>query len=75
MVAANTFGTGVLPDEKLTKLINECFDMRPAAIIHNFDMLRPIYQQVSAYGHFGRGELDLPWERTDKVQKLLELAK
>lgn len=75
MVAADTFGTGAVSDERLEKLIRECFDMRPAAIIENFDLLRPIYQQVSAYGHFGRSELDLPWEKTDKAEKLKDLAK
>ncbi len=66
-VLINTYGTGKISDEKITELVNANFDLRPAAIIKNFDLRRPIYQQTAAYGHFGRTDLDLPWEKTDKV--------
>jgi len=66
----NTHGTGKLSDEKLSKIIRENFDMRPAAIIEHLDLRRPIYRQIAAYGHFGRPDLDLPWERLDKVEEL-----
>lgn len=66
----NTFGTGTIPDEKIEELIRENFDLRPQAIIRNLDLCRPIYRQVAAYGHFGRLDLDLPWERLDKVEAL-----
>ena len=74
-VSVNTFGTGVLDDETLSELTKKVFDFRPAAIIKNLDLKRPIYRKVAAYGHFGRPELDLPWERTDKVEQLKEEAK
>ncbi|NDJ63265.1 MAG: methionine adenosyltransferase [Chloroflexi bacterium] len=73
-LAVETFGTGTVPDETLERLINEHFDMRPAAIIRDLDMRRPIYQQVAAYGHFGRDDLDVPWERTDKADLLRHTA-
>jgi len=63
----NTDGTSKIPDEEITKLVKENFDLRPAAIIKNFDLRRPIYKKTAAYGHFGRNDLDLPWEKTDKV--------
>ncbi len=66
----NTFGTGVIPDVELEILIRKHFDLRPAAIIRTLDLRRPIYQQVAAYGHFGRNDLNLPWERLDKVAAL-----
>ena len=69
-VAVNTRGTGKISDEKIEALISEHFDLRPAAIIKYFDLRRPIYRQTAAYGHFGRSELDLPWEKTDKVDVL-----
>ena len=62
-----TFGTGRLENEAIVELINEHFDLRPGAIIEDLDLRRPIYRQVAAYGHFGRPELDLPWERTDRA--------
>jgi len=71
-VHVNTKGTGVIADEKIVELIEKNFDLRPAAIIKHFDLCRPIYKQVAAYGHFGRADLDLPWERTDMVSKLKE---
>lgn len=66
-VAVNTFETGVISEEKLTSAIREVFDLRPAGIIEMLDLRRPIYKQTAAYGHFGRTDIDLPWERTDKV--------
>jgi len=74
-VSVNTFGTGTLDDETLSGLTKRVFDFRPAAIIQNLDLKRPIYRKVAAYGHFGRPELDLPWEKTDKVELLKEEAK
>ncbi len=73
-VLVDTYGTGKLSDERLSQLVRRCFDLRPDAIIACLDLRRPIYRQTAAYGHFGRGELDLPWERTDRVQQLLERA-
>jgi S-adenosylmethionine synthetase len=69
-LAVETFGTGVLPEDKLIALIRKHFDMRPAAIIRDLDLRRPIYNQVAAYGHFGREDIDVPWERTDKADAL-----
>lgn len=69
-----TFGTGKLDDDRLIKLITEYFDLRPQAIIEDLDLLRPIYRQTAAYGHFGRPDLDLPWERTDKAELLRDAA-
>jgi len=73
-IAIETFGTGKVDDVKIIEYINEVFDLRPSAIIKNLDLLRPIYQQTAAYGHFGRTDLDLPWERLDKVAELRKLA-
>jgi S-adenosylmethionine synthetase len=71
-VTVTTFGTGVRhSDEALSTLVTRTFDLRPDAIIDRFDLLRPIYTQISNYGHFGRPELDLPWERLDAVESLL----
>ncbi len=69
-VMVDTFGTGRLSDEKLVDVIRENFDLRPAGIIKMLDLRRPIYKQTSAYGHFGRNDLDLPWEKTDKADAL-----
>jgi S-adenosylmethionine synthetase len=69
-----TFGTGKIDDDRLVQLIMEHFDLRPRAIIEDLDLMRPIYRQVAAYGHFGRPDLDLPWERTDKVEALRDAA-
>src|SRR5699024_11977563 len=66
----NTFGTGKVSDGKIKELIDKYFDLRPAAIIENLNLKRPIYKQLAAYGHFGREDLDLPWEKTDKVEQL-----
>ena len=70
-VLVNTYGTGIIPDEQLVEVVNEHFDLRPAAIIEMLDLRKPIYEQTAAYGHFGRNDVDLPWERTDKVEELL----
>lgn len=69
-VFVDSFGTGKIPDERLAEIVRANFDLRPAAIIRDLDLRRPIYRQLAAYGHFGRPELDLPWERTDKVELL-----
>ncbi len=69
-VSVNTFGTGKLPDEEIVALVNKNFDLRPAMIIKHLDLLRPIYRQTAAYGHFGREEADFTWEKTDKVEAL-----
>ena len=73
-IAVETFGTGQVSDASLADLIEKHFDLRPAAIIKALDLRRPIYKQVAAYGHFGRPELDLPWERTDKAELLRKEA-
>jgi S-adenosylmethionine synthetase len=73
-VNVETFGTGRLPDERIAGLILEHFDLRPGAIIRDLDLRRPIFRQVAAYGHFGRDDLDLPWERTDKADALRQAA-
>ena len=69
-IRVETFGTGKLSDERLVEIIRENFDLRPAGIIRMLDLRRPIYKQTAAYGHFGRNDLDLPWERLDKVELL-----
>ncbi|MBP3459759.1 MAG: methionine adenosyltransferase [Lachnospiraceae bacterium] len=69
-VMVDTFGTGKISDEKLVDIIRENFDLRPAGIIQMLDLRRPIYKQTAAYGHFGRNDLDLPWEKLDKVDVL-----
>ena len=69
-IMADTYGTGKLSDEKLVEIIRENFDLRPAGIIKMLDLRRPIYKQTAAYGHFGRNDLDLPWEKLDKVDAL-----
>ena len=73
-VLVETFGTGKIPDFRLGEIVRECFDLRPASIIRTLDLRRPIYTQVAAYGHFGRPDLDLPWERTDRMTELLARA-
>jgi S-adenosylmethionine synthetase len=70
----DTFGTGKIDEDKISQLINKHFDLRPAAIIDNLQLKRPIYKQIAAYGHFGRLDLDLPWEKTDKAEILKEEA-
>ncbi len=73
-ILVDTFGTGKIEDEKIAKLVEENFDLRPAAIIRDLDLRRPIYKQVAAYGHFGRTDIDLPWEKTDKAESLKKQA-
>ncbi len=69
-LSVESFGTGTIPDEKIQQLVERHFDLRPASIIKALDLRRPIYRQTAAYGHFGREDLDLPWERTDKAADL-----
>jgi S-adenosylmethionine synthetase len=73
-INVETFGTGVISDEEIAKAIEKVFDLRPGAIIRDLDLRKPIYQQVAAYGHFGRDDLDLTWERTNKVDDLRKAA-
>ena len=74
-IQVETFGTGKLSDQKLTEIVRENFDLRPAGIIKMLDLRRPIYKHTAAYGHFGRNDLDLPWERLDKADMLREQAR
>ena len=74
-VLVDTQGTGIVSDDKLAEIINDCFDLRPSKIIKSLDLMRPIYRQTAAYGHFGRTDIDLPWEHTDMVEALRERAK
>ena len=73
-VMVDTFGTGKIPDEKITEIVNSVFDLRPAAIIRDLDLRRPIYSQTASYGHFGRTDIELPWEKTDKAAIIREKA-
>ncbi len=73
-IMIDAFGTGKIDDDKIAQLVEKNFDLRPAAIIRDLDLRRPIYRQVAAYGHFGRTDIDLPWEHTDKAQTLKEQA-
>ena len=74
-VFVDSYGTGKYSDDVLAELVNRVFDLRPAAIIRDLDLKRPIYAQTAAYGHFGRDDLDLPWEKLDRVEALKEAAK
>lgn len=73
-INVNSFGTGKIPNAEIKKLINECFDLRPKAIVQHLDLLRPIYQATAAYGHFGRELPEFTWEKTDKAEELKDLA-
>jgi len=73
-VAVETYGTGKISDERIVQLIHDNFDLRPAAIIRDLNLRRPIYQATAAYGHFGRNDIDAPWERLDKVDALRKAA-
>lgn len=73
-VNIETFGTGKIPDDRIARLVQEIFDLRPGAIIRDLKLRRPIFRQTAAYGHFGRDDLDLPWEKTDKVAALQSAA-
>ena len=66
----DSFGTGAVSDERLSEIVEKHFDLRPAAIIKDLDLRKPIYRQVAAYGHFGRDDLNVSWEKTDKVEVL-----
>lgn len=74
-IYVDTFGTGALPDDRLAQLVEQYFDLRPAAIIRDLGLKRPIYSKTAAYGHFGRTDIDLPWEHLDRVDALREAAK
>ncbi len=69
-ISVDTFGTGKMTDEEIVSIVNKVFDLRPGAIIRDLDLRRPIYKQVAAYGHFGRTDIDVPWERLDKVEEI-----
>ena len=73
-VLVDTFGTSVIDEAKIAQIVNEVFDLRPAAIISTLDLRRPIYRQTAAYGHFGRCDIELPWEKCDKVEILKQKA-
>jgi len=73
-VLVETFGTAKIPEEKIAELVNKHFDLRPASIIRDLDLRRPLYRQVAAYGHFGRTDIDVPWEKTDKADLLRQDA-
>jgi S-adenosylmethionine synthetase len=73
-INVETFGTGVIPDEDIAQLVDEHFDLRPGAIIRDLRLRRPIYRQTAAYGHFGRADLNLPWEQTNKAEELRQAA-
>ena len=74
-IMVDTFGTGKYSDEKIAEAVEKVFDMRPEAIIRALDLCRPIYRQTASYGHFGRTDIDLPWEKLDKVDELLDAIK
>lgn len=74
-ISVDTFGTSALDEVKIAEIVEEVFDLRPAAIIDALDLRKPIYKQTAAYGHFGRTDIDLPWERLDKVEKIQSLIK
>ncbi len=73
-LSVETFGTAAVPDEVILKAVNEVFDLRPGAIIRDLDLRRPIYRKTAAGGHFGRTDIDLPWERTNRVEELRRAA-
>jgi S-adenosylmethionine synthetase len=73
-LSIETFGTGKVPDERILGLVEQHFDLRPSAIIERLGLRRPIYRQTAAYGHFGREDLDVPWERTDVAELLASEA-
>jgi S-adenosylmethionine synthetase len=73
-IHVETFGTGRLPEEAIIGLIEDHFDLRPGAIIRDLGLRRPIFRQTACYGHFGRDDLDLPWERLDRLEAIVEAA-
>lgn len=72
-IAVNTFGTGTVSDDKIVEIVKKVFDLRPGAIIRDLDLRRPLYKQTAAYGHFGRTDIDVPWEKTNKVEEIKAL--
>lgn len=74
-ISVNTFGTGKILDSEIVNIINKEFDLRPAAIIKTLDLQKPIYKQTAAYGHFGRTDIDLPWERLNRVDDIKKYLK
>ena len=74
-VTVETFGTGKIEDQKIEEIVKTVFDLRPGAIINQLELRRPIYKQVASYGHFGRADLNLPWERLNKVEEIKKLIK
>ncbi len=70
----DTFGTGKIDETRITEIVNKVFDLRPAAIIRDLDLRRPIYSKTASYGHFGRTDVDLPWEKTDKAEEIRKLS-
>ncbi|RUM93259.1 MAG: methionine adenosyltransferase, partial [Thiothrix sp.] len=73
-ISVDCFGTGLISDEQIEVLIRDSFDLRPYGLVKMLDLIQPIYQQTAAYGHFGREDIDLPWERTDKADELKSAA-
>jgi S-adenosylmethionine synthetase len=73
-ILVETFGTGIMEDEKIAEIVSKIFDLRPAAIIRDLDLRKPIYRQLAAYGHMGRTDINVPWEKTDKVEEIKKLA-
>ena len=74
-VRVDTFGTGRIAEDAMVEIIKKVFDLRPGMIIKNLALRRPIYRQVAAYGHFGRNDLNLPWEKLDKVREIRKMAR
>ena len=74
-INVDTFGTGKIEEDKMISAIREVFDLKPKGLIAMLDLLRPIYRNTAAYGHFGRNDLDLPWEKTDKAETLRKAAR
>lgn len=72
-IAVNTFGTGIVSDDRIVEIVKSVFDLRPGAIIRDLDLRRPLYKQTAAYGHFGRTDIDVPWEKTNKVAEIKAL--
>jgi len=73
-VMVDTFGTGKIDETRITEIVNKVFDLRPAAIIRDLDLRRPIYSKTASYGHFGRTDVELPWEKTDKAEEIRKLS-
>ena len=69
-IEVDTFGTGKISDQEITSIVEKVFDLRPGAIIRDLELRRPLYRQTAAYGHFGRNDLNLPWEQLNKVEEI-----